>query len=378
MLANGATNISVLAKCSTEQTHFFQTYHAKVRSTHLSRRDFAGAFSASKDGARAFMTAYHRLDSLRDSLRALRAPREFDRRGPSKRVLFDVGANKGLELSTMLQLWGKLHVRQTVGVHAQLCNRSASGSLCDFPPVEAHAFELSEDTALMLKKTARKLQFGADVHIHHMGVSDVSGSAMVCEDPERAGSGFERVTLAPGLNGTAAGCQRVALTSLDDFTASRGIGVIHYAKVDAEGFDGRVLLGAQRLLRERRLEVLVFECCHLWPSANLPARAFDDVVTPSTTNGRTTRTRGRTTPGTLYSAITFAASLGYDTYLLGERNLLWITPLLHSEAEISYHFERCGWCNFAFVNATAELRQLPKWLNQDVELAECLSLDTRP
>ena len=42
------------------------------------------------------------------------------------------------------------------------------------------------------------------------------------------------------------------------------------------GYDGRILLGGQQLLEQRRVDLVIFECCHLWKNARV---TFDQVKT---------------------------------------------------------------------------------------------------
>lgn len=59
-----------------------------------------------------------------------------------------------------------------------------------------------------------------------------------------------------------------------------GLGQIDLLKIDVEGFDGRVIRGAERLLRERRIRVLQFEY-------NLPWAAVGDTLAGTVSTLRT-------------------------------------------------------------------------------------------
>ena len=47
--------------------------------------------------------------------------------------------------------------------------------------------------------------------------------------------------------------------TLDDFCEAKGVGRVNFLKAEVEGFELAVFQGADRLLRERRLDYLCFE-----------------------------------------------------------------------------------------------------------------------
>lgn len=59
----------------------------------------------------------------------------------------------------------------------------------------------------------------------------------------------------------------VRVTTLDEEVTRRGWDTVDYLKVDAEGYDLRVLQGAVTLLRERRIGVIQFEYNRTWAQA---------------------------------------------------------------------------------------------------------------
>jgi FkbM family methyltransferase len=59
----------------------------------------------------------------------------------------------------------------------------------------------------------------------------------------------------------------VRVTTLDEEVTRRGWDTVDYLKVDAEGYDLRVLQGAVTLLRERRVGVIQFEYNRTWAQA---------------------------------------------------------------------------------------------------------------
>ena len=196
----------------------------------------------------------------------------------------DVGANKGYTAAVFLSLWssksgvtpltwwrpsvlsaGK-HCKHAPGTTPEAidcelscgaCNdcrskfRSPNSyTFCGHLPIKIHSF----DGQSMLKTRAQdriKGHFPGAEHLwdfHTMAVSNTSGSAKFMQH-----GGSERASMSPsgGL------LETVPMTSLDAFVPyGQHVDVL---KIDTEGFDVLVIDGAQRLFRENRVNVLVFE-----------------------------------------------------------------------------------------------------------------------
>lgn len=313
-----------------------------------------GIFAAPKDGVPALISVLHRL--------GLPSGTQFPDVGVP--TFIDVGANKGLDTIRILELWAKFGHRQIAAVHPQFCH--SDSAMCHVPRIEVHALELNPDNAATLRRTSSELRFGDRVHIHNIGASDSSGTKVVCTKASKQGSGDEHATLLGDAGNSAeqgqanARCIPVNVTSLDDFASSHGLSSLHYVKIDAEGFDARVLLGATNLMSQGRIGVLTFECCHLWHLARLPRDAF--------------LPRG-TTPRN-YSALTslvHAARLNaYDTYLLSHVQMLRISLDLYTAHELE-EFERCGWCNFALIRRIPHFQRIPALFNLNLDITGCLT-----
>lgn len=54
------------------------------------------------------------------------------------------------------------------------------------------------------------------------------------------------------LDSNAEGNERVEMTTIDEFSCSHGIGRVDYIKIDAEGFEKQVILGAKKLINRDR------------------------------------------------------------------------------------------------------------------------------
>jgi FkbM family methyltransferase len=153
-------------------------------------------------------------------------------------VVFDVGANQGDWAAEVLQR---------------------------HPNVEVHCFEPGDTAFSRLR--ARQLdrcrlnrlavgdQIG-QVTLRRNGLDDVSSLYAV----EDIGAHF------PGHDGSAA-AQVVAITTVDEYCAARGIDRIRLLKIDTEGHEMAVLKGAERMLSTGRVDALQIEYTYWWISA---------------------------------------------------------------------------------------------------------------
>ena len=157
-------------------------------------------------------------------------------------------------------------------------------------------------------------------------------------DENEALKGSELVSLEEGWKRRSrrhVRCENVTVTTLDKFASQMQLGHLDVVKIDVEGFDGRAVMGAQNLLRARRITVMIFECCQ-WRPGTLGAPA--------------------TTVEAFVALIHAAEDWGYHTVLLGSRTILWLSTSLYDDAQLQ-KFSRCGWCNFALVRAGNGLLQ---------------------
>jgi FkbM family methyltransferase len=101
---------------------------------------------------------------------------------------------------------------------------------------------------------------GSSARLHRVAPADQSGARTLYAD--RMGSSmaslFRRelgwLNLATDVE------EKVETRTLDDFCVSEGLDQIDLLKIDAEGAECLVLLGAQRMLAERRIARIMFEC----------------------------------------------------------------------------------------------------------------------
>jgi FkbM family methyltransferase len=131
-------------------------------------------------------------------------------------------------------------------------------------------FEPSPETATQLRMVLAKEGLGK-LEVIERAVSDHSGQAMFHAEP-----GFsETSSLYAGANNYFP-VIAVTLTTLDDELSARSFSDVDFLKIDAEGHDFYVLLGAQKYISSRRIKIIQFEYNGAWLHAGATlSRAFD-------------------------------------------------------------------------------------------------------
>jgi FkbM family methyltransferase len=114
------------------------------------------------------------------------------------------------------------------------------------------AFEPSPRTASKLRS-----RLGSDIRIHELALSDRVGEAPFFEVGECAGT--NSLASTPGSMRIS-----VRTSTIDDFLAGHPGGAVKFLKVDAEGWDFLVLLGARAALSKGEVEIVQFEYNHRW------------------------------------------------------------------------------------------------------------------
>lgn len=160
----------------------------------------------------------------------------------------------------------------------------------------ALAFEPSSSAFQSLQK-----RFAGDARVELVAAAagDAPGQAQFFEEYD-AGKGS---SLVAQFN-RAAGTQRtIAVTTLDREIAARDWNGIDYVKIDAEGYDLRVLRGSASLLGDQRVGIVQFEYNRAWQLAG----------------------------DTLYGALSFLKNHGYETYVLKRDGLHTLNYMLYEE-----------------------------------------------
>lgn len=159
----------------------------------------------------------------------------------SKPILFDVGANIG----------------------------EYSNELADFfgPASTVHAFEPSKETFEKLKKT---IGTRTNVIANNCGFSDSKGTLKLYKNTDRhtLASLYQRDLEHYDLKLDQV--EEIQLTTVDLFCAKHGIERLHFLKIDIEGHELSALKGAERMIREGRIDFIQFE----FGGANVDSRTF--------------------------------------------------------------------------------------------------------
>jgi len=94
------------------------------------------------------------------------------------------------------------------------------------------------------------------ISIHNIAVADLSGTA---EFTRNIDHGTNHLGSAAEAGDSPVVVYEVPVTSLDDFVEANGIDTIDVLKIDVEGADLNVLRGAEGLLGNERIKVLIVE-----------------------------------------------------------------------------------------------------------------------
>ena len=140
--------------------------------------------------------------------------------------VIDIGANYGTYALTAAKL---------VGVHGNVL-----------------AFEPASKTADYLKRSIELNSFG-NIRLLQCALSDHDGKASLYLSEN---SELNTLQQTVGIN-----CETVRLRTLDDCHAESGIGPIDFIKLDAEGEEIKILVGANKLLKQQS-PLIMFELRH--------------------------------------------------------------------------------------------------------------------
>jgi FkbM family methyltransferase len=151
--------------------------------------------------------------------------------GPDDLLVIDVGANEGDYSSTLLEC-------------------------C--PNAKVYAIEPHPQTFKLLEAKAARNNFKA----FNMGFSDIAGT-MQLFDRVAEGGGTQHASLYRGviedLHKVEAESVEVQICTLDSFVVSQGISHINLLKIDTEGNELKVLLGATQILARNLVDIIQIE-----------------------------------------------------------------------------------------------------------------------
>lgn len=124
-----------------------------------------------------------------------------------------------------------------------------------FPHSAIHAFEFVPATARQLQAN---VQAWPNIRVHVQALGDTSETLQV---PLQSFSKVNSLRFAAGPAGPAraADTLTVAVTTLDTFCATHGIARVDVLKIDAEGFDLKILHGAAGLIAQGQIPFVFTE-----------------------------------------------------------------------------------------------------------------------
>jgi FkbM family methyltransferase len=128
------------------------------------------------------------------------------------------------------------------------------------PTIALHAFEPASTTLETLKKNLATSLPGIPVVVNQAALSDAAGQLALHIVHDNAGVN----SLLLGEFSPAAYTETVSVSTLDAYCAAVGINHILLLKIDTEGNDFNVLLGASELLKRGAISLIQFEYNYRW------------------------------------------------------------------------------------------------------------------
>ncbi|HEY2786474.1 MAG TPA: FkbM family methyltransferase [Fimbriiglobus sp.] len=140
-----------------------------------------------------------------------------------------------------------------------------------------HAFEPFPETYATLSRNLTAWNLTRTVRTHNLALSSAGGE----HEFFSLGSGIGQNSLHP-IPEAGAGAVRttVTRTTLDDTATTFDISTIHVMKIDTEGHDLEVLIGAKTMLESGRIRLIQFEYNHRWIMARRYLRDAFELLMP--------------------------------------------------------------------------------------------------
>ncbi len=127
----------------------------------------------------------------------------------------------------------------------------------EIPNAEVFALEPNLHTFLRLKRNTKKY---SNIHCFSIGLSDKKGKATLYDISEK---GTTLATLQKDVleesYGTKSTSTQITLSTLDDFVKDNNIKNVDLLKIDTEGNEYNVLLGAKKTLSKGKVKIVLFE-----------------------------------------------------------------------------------------------------------------------
>lgn len=153
-------------------------------------------------------------------------------RSTSKIIIFDVGANKGEYVNSIISAMSK--------------------------QVNIYAFEPLEAACSILK---RRFATSKSIKVFNLGFNDKVGKKNIHfnEDTSELASLYQRRAESMSLPALLDKQETVNLSTIDLFCNKNRISHIHLLKIDTEGHELKVLQGAKEMLQQNKISYIQFE-----------------------------------------------------------------------------------------------------------------------
>lgn len=142
-------------------------------------------------------------------------------------MVFDVGANEGQTVKTIKVNW---------------------------PGATIHAFEPGPDVFTRLRRQASRFE---GVTLNNAAVGSAAGTLPLIENSQSEMSSF--LPLGPSGWGAELRRTQVQVVTLDEYCSRHGIEAIDILKCDTQGYELEVFRGAERLMTDGRIRLVLFE-----------------------------------------------------------------------------------------------------------------------
>jgi FkbM family methyltransferase len=151
---------------------------------------------------------------------------------------------------------------------------ASDGGYCDMLLQHLHGNPLIfsfEPSAVSFKKLKSKFQHHPNVHVQQLALSNVSGELrLYTDEPGSTIASLFPLERAFNSNGQLQNFEMVAVCTIDEFAAKHHIDNIDFLKLDTEGNELNVLLGASELLNSKRIKAIQFE----FGTCNIDSRTY--------------------------------------------------------------------------------------------------------
>jgi len=145
------------------------------------------------------------------------------------------------------------------------------------PLVELHVFEPNPHS-FKEKLMPALSNFGSNVHLINKGMSDVSGVATLYTHPDRGA--VDSLHRVKGGKYNHVDKVEVELSTIDSYMSENGISKLDFLKIDTEGNDLNVIKGAEKMLKEGRIDTIQFEFSLHYTYSHTYFRDFTDYLSP--------------------------------------------------------------------------------------------------